>query len=69
MVPFEELQPGAVITYRLSGIGVATNYDEVWRGRVTYNNPAARLVCVELLEAGYEGLKECIWWEQIIGSH
>ncbi|MGH2497022.1 MAG: hypothetical protein ACRDIV_20165 [Ktedonobacteraceae bacterium] len=64
----EELQPGAVILYRLRGIGITTNYDEIWRGRVMYNNPVARLVCVELLEAGYKGLQECIWWEQIIGS-
>lgn len=64
--PLEELRPGMVIEYRLGGIGIATNYDEVWRGRVTYTNPVARLICIELLGGGYEGLKECVWWEQVI---
>lgn len=66
MVPFEELRPGVVIEYRLGGIGIATNYGEVWHGRVTYSNTVARLVCIELLEIGYEGLKECVWWEHVI---
>lgn len=66
MVPFEELRPGVIVTYRLGGIGVETNYDEVWRGRVIYVNPVARLVCVKLLEVGYEDMEDSVWWEHVI---
>ncbi len=53
-----ELKPGDNITYRLPPSESPINPDKLWHGRVIrYSNG---YVLIEVLEPGYEGLKEWI---------
>ncbi len=58
------LQSGSVIWYRLLPYQLPTNPDRLWRGKIL--SIGSSIVLVESLEAGYEGLKEFVRFEQIV---
>ncbi len=64
---FNEISPGTIIVYRLRDVDQPTNPDRVWRGQVTRYHSCIHLASVTLLDEGYEGLKDWVWREQIVG--
>ncbi|MFL5627955.1 MAG: hypothetical protein ACJ788_20430 [Ktedonobacteraceae bacterium] len=58
------LQCDSVISYRLLPYQLPINPDRLWRGKIL--SIGLSIVLVESLEAGYEGLKEFVRFEQIV---
>ena len=64
-VRFSRLQRGVVIAYRLRLSDRPTNPLRLWHGRV--EDVHAPMCWVRLIDPGYAGLDEMIFFEQIVG--
>ena len=60
-----QLQRGAVIAYRLRPSDRPTNPQRLWHGRV--EDVHAPMCWVRLVDPGYTGLDETVFFEQIVG--
>jgi len=59
------IRPGMIIAYRLLPKDMPTNPNKVWRGKVLCCK--GDIVLVELLEPGFQNLRENITYQQIVG--
>ncbi len=64
-IRYSQLQRGAVIAYRLRPSDRPTNPQRLWHGRV--EDVHAPMCWVRLLDPGYTGLDETVFFEQIVG--
>lgn len=60
-----EVSVGSIIAYRLLPSQLPVNPNKVWRGRVVKNYPLVQMAYVELLEDGYRGLREYVYYRQV----
>ena len=58
--------PGMIIAYRLLPEDMPTNPNKVWLGKVLYCK--GDFVLLELLEPGFQNLREHITYQQIVGT-
>jgi hypothetical protein len=65
-VMLAEVQAGVVITYRMRLSDRPTNPQRLWHGVVEDVYTGAYMV--RLIEPGYEGLKEIVFFHQIVGT-
>lgn len=61
----EQLKPGVVIVYRLLPNQLPTHPKMEWRGRVKKIDLLCKRIIVDILNAGYEGDEEPVFFEQI----
>jgi hypothetical protein len=59
------IRPGMIIAYLLLPKDMPTNPDKIWLGKVLYCK--GDIVLVELLEPGFQNLREHITYQQIVG--
>lgn len=59
------IRPGMIIAYRLLPKDMPTNPNKVWLGKVV--RCEGDVVLVELLEPGFQNLREHITYQQIVG--
>jgi hypothetical protein len=59
------IKPGVTVAYRLLPKDIPSNPNKVWRGKVV--RCEGDIVLVELLEPGFQNLRERITYQQIVG--
>ena len=67
MINTTHLEVGAKVAYRLKPQDLPSNPLKIWIGKVLTFDPIAGLLWVESLEEGYTGLKEFVYFSQIVG--
>ena len=60
------LYPGVTVYYRLLASELPKNPNKLWTGRVIRVLKDVKLLYVDMLESGYKGLQEYIWFEQVV---
>ena len=60
------LHIGSIVLYKLLPCQIPTNPTKVWRAKVVRYYPLVKMCYVEILEPGYAGLHEYIWYEQVV---
>ncbi len=61
-----ELQQGMIIAYSLRPNQLPVQPELVWHGKIKRLNPFVRAVEVEVLDKGYEGNMDQVYFDQII---
>jgi hypothetical protein len=59
------IKPGVTVAYRLLPKDMPINPNKIWLGKVLYCK--GHIVLVELLEHGFQNLREHITYQQIVG--
>ncbi len=59
------IKPGVTVAYRLLPKDIPSDPNKVWRGKVTWCDRDT--ILVELLEPGFQNLREYITYQQIVG--
>ena len=60
------LYPGVTVYYRLLASELPKNPNKLWPGRIIKVLKDIKLLYVDMLESGYNGLQEYVWLEQVV---
>jgi hypothetical protein len=66
MINLTHLKAGSHITYKLKPSQSPVNPEKLWTGKVISYDERAGLCWVEVLTEGYTGLKEFVYFPQIV---
>jgi hypothetical protein len=59
-------KPGMVVVYLLRADQFPTHLNKEWYGKIKQVYAAVDALEVEVLNRGYEGLEECVYFKQIV---
>ena len=65
-LPRSAWKPGTVVVYLLREDQFPTYPEKEWRGKIKKVYPSMDALDVELLDRGYEGLEEQVYFKQIV---